>query len=220
MEFASEMVVKAALQKQRMSEVPVVLYPDGRDRPPHLRSFRDGWRHLRFLLLMCPLWLFFIPSLLITAIGMLLMIWLTPGPRQFRNFVLDLHSLLFGSLLVILGYQTTWLWLFAKIHAWIEELLPPDKLSQQLFDYITLERGLVTGTVVLLAGLGLNSWLCYSWWDYNFGPLEVQVTMRKALWGSALMILGVQTIYGSFFLSLLRMTKDCKAQRPGITVVS
>ncbi len=118
--------------------------------------------------------------------------------------------MLLGSLFLILGYQTLWLWLFAKIHAWITNLLPPDKLSSLFFEFITLERGLGFGALALLAGLGLNGWLVYYWWDHNFGPLDVQLTMRDALWGCTLIMLGVQTIYGSFFLSLLRMTQTLK----------
>src|SRR2546428_2813355 len=109
MEFASEMVVKASLHGQKISEVPTTLKPDGRDRPPHLRSFRDGWRHLRFLLLMCPLWLYLIPASLLMGVGFLLMAWLTPGPREFGGVVFDVHTMLLGTLGVLLGYQTLWL---------------------------------------------------------------------------------------------------------------
>src|SRR5262249_51854161 len=106
MEFASEMVVKAAMQHQRITEVPIVLHPDGRDRPPHLRSFRDGWRHLRFMLLHCPLWLYLIPALVLLGAGLALMAWLTAGPRVVGNVTLDVHTMLLGSLCVVLGYQT------------------------------------------------------------------------------------------------------------------
>src|SRR2546421_10619744 len=109
MEFASEMVVKASLMRQKISEVPIVLHPDGRDRPPHLRSFRDGWRHLRFLLLMCPLWLYLIPSGILLGGGLGLMAWLTAGPRTVLGVEFDVHTLLLGALCVIVGYQTLWL---------------------------------------------------------------------------------------------------------------
>jgi hypothetical protein len=210
MEFASEMLVKAALQKQRISEIPVVLHRDGRNGPPHLRSFPDGWRHLRFLLLMCPLWLYLIPSSLMTGSGLLLMTWLTPGPQAFDNIVLDIHSMLLGSLLVILGIQTLWLGTFAKIHACTADLLPMDKLTLRILQSASLEWGLLIGTAVLMAGMSINTWLCCSWWGQDFGPLDVSFTMRIALWGSTLIILGVQAIYGSFFLSLLRMTQSFK----------
>lgn len=203
MEFASEMVVKASLSRQKISEVPTTLSPDGRDRPPHLRSFRDGWRHLRFLLLMSPRWLYFIPSAFLLLSGIGLMAWLTPGPRQVGNVVLDIHTMLLGTLCALVGYQTLWLWAFAKIHGWTSGLLPANTFSVNLFKYINLERGVVVGILLLLGGLGLNIWLFSYWFRHNMGPLDVQTTFRCALWGFFLMVTGVQTIYGSFFLSML-----------------
>jgi hypothetical protein len=213
MEFASEMVVKAALFRQKISEVPTTLSPDGRDRPPHLRSFRDGWRHLRFLLLMCPRWLYLIPSALLIGGGGLLMAWLTGGPRQVGEVTLDIHTMLFGALGVLLGYQVLWMYLFAKIHGWISGLLPPKTFQVRLFERINLERGLLIGLAMLLTGIGLNVWLVHTWYASAMGPLDVQVTFRPALWGFTLMILGVQTIFGSFFLSMLGMTEQARRVR-------
>jgi hypothetical protein len=213
MEFASEMVVKASLNRQKISEVPIVLYPDGRDRPPHLRSFRDGWRHLRFLLLLCPLWLYFIPATLLMGTGLALMAWLTPGMQQIGNVRLDLHTMLLGMLLVFSGYQALWLGAFAKIHGWTSGLLPADSLSLRIFDHVYLERGLIAGASLLLTGLGLCTWLVVQWWSVDLGPLDVAVTMRPALWGFCTMVLGLQTIFGSFFLSMLGMTERAKDAR-------
>jgi hypothetical protein len=213
MEFASEMVVKASLHRQKISEVPIILYPDGRDRPPHLRSFRDGWRHLRFLLLLCPLWLYLIPSSILLAGGLGLMAWLTPGPRDLGGVVLDVHTMLLGALCVILGYQTLWLWAYARIHGWTSGLLPPHTFSLRVFDHLNLERGLLAGLALLATGLGLNLWLVWQWAGESLGPLEVQTTLRYALWGFTSMVLGVQTVYGSFFLSMLGMTETAKAER-------
>jgi len=210
MEFASEMIVKATLQKQRISEVPIILYPDGRGRPPHLRSFRDGWRHLRFLLLMCPTWLYLFPALLLLSIGLGLMAWLTPGPRRVGGVGLDLHSLLLGCLCLMLGYQLLWLWVFARTFSWSSGLMPGDRPAISWFRYLTLERGLVLGTFTVVVGLLLNGGLCVYWWGMDLGPLEIQMTMRYALWGSTLMLVGMQTIYGSFFLSMLQMTKSAE----------
>jgi glycosyltransferase involved in cell wall biosynthesis len=212
MEFASEMVVKACLNKQKISEVPTVLHPDGRNRPPHLRSFRDGWRHLRFLLLYCPLWLYLIPASVLMGFGLGLMAWLTPGPREVGNVVLDVHTMLFGSLGVLLGYQTLWLWAYAKVYGWTSGMLPADTFSQRIFQHLYLERGLLVGLAMLLVGIGLNGWLLLSWVGQNMGPLEVPVTLRYGLWGFTLMVLGVQTIYGSFFLSMLGMTEKNKGR--------
>jgi glycosyltransferase involved in cell wall biosynthesis len=213
MEFASEMVVKAALHKQKMSEVPTVLYPDGRDRPPHLRSFRDGWRHLRFLLLMCPLWLYFIPAGLLLGGGLGLMAWLTPGQQSIGGVGLDLHTMLLGMLCVFLGYQMLWLGAYAKVHGWTSGMLPADTFSVRIFDLVNLERGLIAGGALLLTGLGLCTWLLGAWWDVDLGPLDLRVTMRYALWGFTTMVLGVQTIFGSFFLSMLGMTERAKEAR-------
>jgi glycosyltransferase involved in cell wall biosynthesis len=197
MEFASEMVVKASLHRQKISEVPIILYPDGRDRAPHLRSFRDGWRHLRFLLLLCPLWLYLIPSSILLLGGLGLMIWLTPGPRAVGSVVFDVHTMLLGSLCVIVGFQTLWLWAYAKIHGWTSGLLPPRTFSLRVFHYFNLERGLLLGLALLLVGLGLNLWLVFHWAGRNLGALDIEYTMRHALWGFTAMVLGVQTILRS-----------------------
>ncbi len=216
MEFASEMVVKATLHGQKISEVPTTLKPDGRDRPPHLRSFRDGWRHLRFLLLMCPLWLFLIPAALLMAAGMGLMAWLTPGPRQLGGVTFDIHTMLLGTLAILLGYQTLWMWLSAKIHAWTSGILPAKTFNVRLFDYLNLERGLIFGGAALATGIFINAWLFRTWYANAMGPLDVQVTFRYALWGFLLMVLGVQTVFGSFFLSMLGMTEKARELRESV----
>jgi hypothetical protein len=213
MEFASEMVVKAALHKQKMSEVPIVLYPDGRGRPPHLRSFRDGWRHLRFLLLFCPLWLYLIPAGLLMGLGLGVMAWLTPGPQMIGRVTFDLHTMLLGTLCVVVGYQTLWMWAFAKIHGWTSGLLPAETFSLKVFKYINLERGLLAGLAMLLAGLGFTFWLFAEWWGQDMGPLVLQSTMRRALWGFTGIVLGVQTIFGSFFVSMLGMSPKAQEAR-------
>jgi Glycosyl transferase family 2 len=203
MEFASEMVVKACLHKQKISEVPTVLSPDGRDRPPHLRSFRDGWRHLRFLLLMCPQWLFRVPSVCLAGFGLALMILLTAGPLTVGSVVLDVHTMLLGALCLILGHQTLWMWTFAQSYAARAGILPPHRLAPRAGKLFTLERGLIAGSLLLLAGVGFNLWLVREWVLQDLGPLDVQQTLRVALWGVTTMILGAQVIFGSFLLGLL-----------------
>jgi hypothetical protein len=212
MEFASEMVVRACLGKQKISEVPIVLHPDGRDRPPHLRSFRDGWRHLRFLLLMCPRWLYLVPALVLLVFGLGLMAWLTPGPRSIGGVGFDVHSLLLGSLCAILGSQVLWLWLHAQIYSWTSGMLPPDRLSQSVLQRFRLERWLMTGAALLAAGVGLNGWLLGAWFREGLGPLDVQTTLRFALWGFTAMILGAQTIFGSFFLGMMEMADQARVR--------
>jgi hypothetical protein len=208
MEFASEMVVKACLNRQKITEVPVVLHPDGRDRPPHLRSFHDGWRHLRFLLLLCPLWLYLIPSLCLLAVGVSLMAWLTPGPRPVGRVVLDVHTMLLGSLCLLLGYQTLWLWAYARTFGFSNGILPASSITNRLWASFNLESCLLFGTTLLLTGVALNLWLVGQWYKSSLGPLDVQTTLRFALWGFTAMVLGVQTIYGSFFLSMLCLAKS------------
>lgn len=211
MEFASEMVVKACLHGQKISEVPTTLKPDGRDRPPHLRSFRDGWRHLRFLLLYCPLWLYMIPALSLILGGLGLMTWLTAGPRQVSGVVFDVHSMLLGSMCVLVGYQVLWLWAFAKIHGWTSGMLPVRNFTPKHFQILNLERGLILGFLLFGSGLIVNAVLLSDWLRQGMGPLDVQVTLRWALWGFTLLVLGVQTIFGSFLLSMMGMTPKAKA---------
>lgn len=205
MEFASEMVVKSCLNKHLIAEVPTTLDPDGRDRPPHLRSWRDGWRHLRFLLLMCPLWLYLIPAGLLTVVGLALMAWLTPGPRTFAGTTWDTPTMLFGAFCVILGFQTIWLWAFARILGWTSGLLPADTFKPDVFRRLNLERGLLAGGAFVLVGLGVNVWLFSGW----LGP-TTPATVRHGLWGFLPLVLGAQTIHGSFFLSLLGMARARK----------
>jgi hypothetical protein len=212
MEFASEMVVKACLTRQNITEVPVVLHPDGRDRPPHLRSFHDGWRHLRFLLLLCPLWLYLIPSLSLLGLGASLMIWLTPGPRLVGGVVLDVHTMLLGCLCLLLGYQTLWLWAYARSFGFSSGILPEGSLTKRLRARFSLESCLQFGSTLVVTGLALNLWLVGQWYKSSLGPLDVQTTLRFALWGFTAMVLGVQTIYGSFFYSMLSLAKGQAAK--------
>ena len=170
-----------------------------------MRSFHDGWRNLRHLLLICPLWLYLIPSALLIACGLGLMAWLTRGPRLVNGVVIDVHTMILGTLCLFLGYQALWLWAFAKMFGWVSGILPADTFSLRVFDYLNLERGLLAGATLVVTGLCLNLWLVHEWYRLNFGPLDVQVTLRYALWGFTAIVFGVQTIFGSFFLSMLGM---------------
>ncbi len=211
MEFASEMVVKACLLKQKISEVPTTLSPDGRDRPPHLRSFRDGWRHLRFLLLMSPLWLFRVPSVILLGLGLALMTLLTAGPVTVGEVTLDVHTMLLGSLCVILGHQGLWLWAFAQLFAWKSGLLPPDRTAPWLARSFRLERGLIAGGLIFALGIGLNVWLVVRWLGESMGPLDVGSTLRPTLWGMTCLVAGAQVVFGSFFLGLMNFAEKRKA---------
>ena len=208
MEFASEMVVKASLHEQKISEVATTLKPDGRDRPPHLRSFRDGWRHLRFMILMCPFWLYLVPALPLMVSGLFLMAWLTPGPRLIGDVTVDVHSMLLGGLGLTVGYQILWMWAFARIHGWTSGLLPAKTFTRRIFDVISFERGLILGGLLLLGGLTVGGWLVVHWHGQGLGPLDVTHTLRGAIWSCVLILLGVQTLFGSCFVSMLGMSSS------------
>jgi hypothetical protein len=159
------------------------------------------------LLLLCPLWLYLIPSGLLLAGGLGLMAWLTPGPRVVGGIGFDVHSMLLGALCVLVGYQTLWLWAYARIYGWTSGLLPRGTFSVSVFKYLNLERGLLAGAGLCIAGLALNLWLVFEWFGRDLGALDVQVTFRYVLWGFTAIVIGVQTVYGSFFLSMLGMEK-------------
>lgn len=203
MEFASEMVVKAGLHNLRIADVPTTLSPDGRSRPPHLRSWRDGWRHLRFLLLYSPRWLFLYPGVLLGLAGVLAMTLLISGPRVIGGVTLDVHTLVYAALAVSLGYQSIIFAVFTKVFAVSEGLLPSDPRLTRLFKYVTLESGLLLGLMMAIAGLGLSCYAILSWREHLFGPLNPSSTLRMVIPAALLIQLGIQTILSSFFLSVL-----------------
>lgn len=207
MEFASEMIVKATLQRLRVSEVPTTLSPDGRDRPPHLRSWRDGWRHLRFLLLFSPRWLFLYPGTLLMALGMLLMLWLLPGPRSIFGAVLDVHTLLYAALFQIVGCQAISFALFTKIFAISEGLMPPNPRLNALFRFVSLEAGLALGALLFALGLGASVYALGFWRGEAFGPLDVSKTLRIVIPAVTALALGAQIVLSSFFLSVLGLRR-------------
>ena len=206
MEFASEMVVKATLNKLRITEVPTTLAKDGRSRPPHLRSWRDGWRHLRFLLMYSPRWLFLLPGALAIVIGLILGALVIPGTLILGHIGLDIHTLLFASALIVIGYQAVTFAIFTKTYAIQQKLLPADPSFEAPFQYISLESGLIAGVVLLLAGLALCATAVVSWSQRDFGALNPEHTMRLFIPGVTALMLGVQTIFSSFFLSILGLS--------------
>jgi len=207
MEFASEMVVKATLRKLRIAEVPVTLSPDGRSRPPHLRSWRDGWRHLRFLLLYSPRWLFLHPGAGLILLGLIVGLWLLPGPRAIGGAIFDVHTLLYAALAIVIGFQAIAFAVFAKIFAISEGLLPEDPRLNRLFRYITLEVGLVVGTALLVAGLAGSLYAVGAWRARSFGPLDPTKTLRIIIPAATSLMLGCQIILSSFFLSILGLKR-------------
>ncbi|TMK77505.1 MAG: glycosyltransferase family 2 protein [Actinobacteria bacterium] len=210
MEFASEMVVKAASQMLRMTEVPTVLSPDGRSRPPHLRSFRDGWRHLRFLVLLAPKWALMIPGGLMGLAGLVLMGLLWVGPLRVGHTVLDVHTMLVSSMLVIVGYQAVTIGFAARIFALQQEIGPPSRALRWGFRVLNLERGLIAGALAVIAGVALIGYVVLIWSAHGFGPLDVNRTLRPVLIGGVLIALGMQTLLMSLFYSMLglRLRQD------------
>ena len=207
MEFATEMVIKSSLFGKRFAEVPITLHPDGRiSHPPHLRTFRDGWRTLRFFLLYSPRWLFLLPGAALVLLGLAGYLLAMPGIAVF-GAVLDAHTLLFASLAILVGYQSVQFAVFAKSFAITENLMPPDSRIGWLFRTATLERGLILGGLALLAGLGLLAAAINQWRLAGFGPLDYAVSMRWVIPGFTLSALGFQTILSSFFLGILGMAR-------------
>jgi hypothetical protein len=203
MEFASELVMKAALARWRIAEVPVTLYPDGRGRAPHLRSWRDGWRHLRLLLLFSPRWLFLYPGVLLLAIGLSMTVLLYSTPVRLFGAGLDIHSMLYASAAALLGMQLCLFALFARVAAQNSGLLPRGKSMDRVLALFTLERGLVAGLCAVLAGLVWSAAAFWQWREAGFGALDPRVVMRDTIPASSLMVGGMELMLASFLLSLL-----------------
>jgi glycosyltransferase involved in cell wall biosynthesis len=204
MEFALEMLVKATTNKLRIAEVPTTLSPDGRSRPPHLRSWRDGWRSLRFYLLFSPRWLFLYPGTAIFLSGILAMGWLLLGPLTIGGIRFDIQTLLYVAVAIIIGVQSVQFWIFAKIYGMREGLVPPDPWFSSLINTIALlEYGLIAAGVLLLVGLGLGIYAVGFWGNVGFGALNTEQTMRLVIPSAVAIILAFQIAYGSFFISIL-----------------
>jgi glycosyltransferase involved in cell wall biosynthesis len=207
MEFATEMIIKSSLRRANMSEVPITLHPDGRKaHAPHLKTFRDGWRTLRFFMLYSPRWLFLVPGLLLILFGLIGYALAMPGVTL-GGVTFDAHTLLFSSLGVISGYQAVLFALFTKTFAVNEGLMPPDKRLERFYKVATLERGLIAGGIVLLLGLGLLAAALNQWRLASFGRLNYAETMRLVIPGAMLTTVAIQTICSSFFVSLLGMQR-------------
>jgi glycosyltransferase involved in cell wall biosynthesis len=206
MEFASEMVVKATLQKVRMTEVPTQLSPDGRSRRPHLRPWRDGWRHLRLLLLFSPRWLFFYPGLCFMSLGFFLIGLLWIGPLGLGRITFDIHTMLFGSMLMIIGLQAICFAVFAKCIA-VAKMKNPLIHTHflQVLKIFTLERGLFLGTFLIFIGSMGAGYGFLFWKSHSFGMLAPTQMMRLLIPSITAVILGVQLIFASFFMSVLNL---------------
>jgi len=207
MEFASEMVVKASLLGMKVSEVPTTLSPDGRTRPPHLRSWRDGWRHLRFLLMYSPRWLFLYPGILMFLAGLVVAAILLPGPVVIRGIGFDVHTLLYAFIAMLLGFQFVAFAVFTKVFAITEGLLPPDPRLGRLFRWVKLETGLVVGGLLIAFGLGGSILAVSHWASESFGALNPDRMLRIVMPAVFAVALGVQIVCSSFFLSILGLRR-------------
>ena len=203
MEFASEMVIKATMAGERIAEVPATLDPDGRSRPPHLRPWRDGWRHLRFMLLYSPRWLFLIPGLLAMLLGGIGVLTLAGGDVAIGSVHLGVHTMLYAAMAIMAGFQAVCFSVFTKIFAITEGLLPEDPRLKRFFQYVTLESGLVAGFVLLLFSAA-GTFYAFSYWSSTtFGPLDPAKMLRLVIPAAFAFMLGCQTILASLFLSVL-----------------
>ena len=203
MEFASEMIVKATLLGMRVAEVPTTLSPDGRSRPPHLRRWQDGWRHLRFLLLYSPRWLFLYPGMLLMIGGVTAGAWLLPGPRTVGAIRFDVGTLLYCAAGVVLGFQAVAFAVFSNLYGAIEGLRPPDPKLNRPFPFVTLEAGLVVGAALLTAGLAGSVLAVADWGRAAFGDLDPTRMLRLVIPSATALTLGVQVVLTSFFLAVL-----------------
>ena len=208
MEFASELVVKASLAGWRIAEVPTTLRPDGRGRPPHLRSWRDGWRHLRFLLLFSPRWLFLYPGLALLGVGIALTTALYFTPLRLMGTGLDIHSMLYASAAALLGLQLCLFALFARVSAQNAGLLPRRPGLERFLKALTLERGLLLGLTIAAAGFFWSAAAFWQWRDAGFGALDPRVVMRDTIPAAALMVGGMEIMLAAFLLSVLGLQES------------
>jgi glycosyltransferase involved in cell wall biosynthesis len=207
MEFATEMILKASLMGESITEVPITLYPDGRKaHPPHLRTFRDGWRTLRLFLLFSPRWLFLVPGLVLIILGLAGYAIALPG-LTVNGVTFDVHTLLYSSVAIIAGQQAISFALFTKGFAIGEGLLPLDRRTERFFRIATLERGIALGALFMAAGLVLLADVALMWRASGWGSLDYAHTMRRAVPGATLTMLGLHTVFASFFVSILGLRR-------------
>lgn len=207
MEFASEMIVKASLKNLKIAEVPTILSPDGRSRPPHLNTWRDGWRHLRFLVLYSPNWLFLIPGMILMLFGLIASVLLINGPIAVGSVNFDVHTLLFTSGLFLIGFQFILFYGLTKVFTVENELLPKSNKYDRLFKFINLEKGLIVGLLLVVIGIFLSIAAYSDWQAISFGNINTTSVFRMVIPAVTLMLLGIQIILFSLFFSILGLKK-------------
>lgn len=212
MEFASELVIKATLQGMRISEVPIKLWPDGRSRPPHLKPWRDGWRHLRFMMCLSPRWTLMVPGAALLILGLIVGAVVALQPLVIGGVAFDVHTLVAASLATIVGFQWCVAAVFMRVFGLHREIGEPSATLRRLAGLISLERGLIGGGVLCLLGLIPMLWVVWKWWGTGFGELDVQVTLRPMVIGATVIAVGVQTVLASLLWGMLRMRRSVVAQ--------
>jgi glycosyltransferase involved in cell wall biosynthesis len=203
MEFAIEMVVKATLNNLRIAEVSTTLSPDGRSRPPHLKTWRDGWRTLRFLLIYSPRWLFFYPGATLMTLGLAVMLWLLPARRTIGGVAFDIHTMLYAAISIILGLQMVAFALSARFFAISARLLPENDRITSALRVFTLERGLILGGLLSIIGITGSIYAFIFWGRTSFGPLDPFLIMRITIPSLTFLAVGIQVVFASFFMSVL-----------------
>jgi len=209
MELASEIVIKASKAKLKTAEIPITLHPDARDRAPHLRSFRDGWRHLRYILMMAPNWLFILPGMTALAVGAALIGILLPGPLEVGAVTLDVHTMLLGMALVLLGVYLVVLGCFVKVFTHTEKLgVGGSRALGNLLRRVKLEHGLLFSGALIVLGFAGDCWFLLTWKNTGFGILDVKHAMRLAIPFTTLLVVGIELMFASFFLSMLGISRE------------
>jgi len=204
-EFCSESLIKAAKLGARITEVPITTWPDRRGRPPHLRTFNDGWRHLRFILLFAPNWLFLLPGFLLVALGIGLVLWLLPGPRVAGGVGLDIHTMALAMMLALLGAHIISVGMFVKVFCYTERFSHHQPSIVKWLKRVTLERGLLAGAAMTLAGLVGDAIVFWQWAAGGFGRLQ---PVRTVFFCSLSLFLGIEVLFSSVFLSMLGINRD------------
>lgn len=207
MEFASEMVIKATLLKMRVAEVPITLYKDGRSRPPHLRSWRDGWRHLRFMLMYCPRWLFLYPGMLLFVLGAIMFLILMNGAVTIGRVGFESNSLLVAGMSILVGFQLTSFYLFTKVFAVTEGFLPKDEKIERFTSMFSLELGVIAGAIFVILGVFFLGSALMVWQQSGFGELLHTLKIKKVIPAITFILIGLQIVLSSFFLSILGLRR-------------
>jgi hypothetical protein len=208
MEFASEMVIKATLKSLRIAEVPITLHKDGRSRPPHLKPWRDGWRHLRFMLLFSPRWLFIWPGLALLCLGLALAAPLTIAPVKIGHVQFDTNTLLVAGMMIVVGFQVLFFGLFTKLYCMARGLLPDNPQLRRWLAFFSLERGIVVGLLIAAVGLAFLAAAILKWRAAAFGIISYPESLRLVIPAVTCLTLGIQTLFSSFFLSILELKHD------------